>query len=110
MNKEFYKRNILEMLDDKSFYQQVESQSTKGTMKKVKKLISLAKEITRYEINYLLDFECKQSMFYGLPKIHKSEIIRNECNKINSKFLEHSDPEDLKFRPIVLVQHVKHIV
>ena len=37
MNKEFYKRKILEMLDDKSFYQQVESQSTKGTMKRVKK-------------------------------------------------------------------------
>ena len=27
MNKEFYKRNFLEMLDDKSFYKQEESQS-----------------------------------------------------------------------------------
>ena len=99
MNKEFYKRKISEMLDDKSFNQQVESQSTKGTMRKVKKLISLAKEITRHEIRYLFDFECKQSMFYGLPKIHKSEMIRNECNKINSEYLEHSDPEDLNFAP-----------
>ena len=40
-------------------------------------------------------------MFYGLPKIHKSEMIRNECNKINSEYLELLDPEDLKFRPIV---------
>ena len=63
MNKEFYKRKILEMLDDKSFYKQIESQSTKETMKKVKEVISLAKEITRHEIDYLLDFECKQSMF-----------------------------------------------
>ena len=101
MNKEFYKRKILEILDDKSFYKQIESQSTKETMKKVKKVISLAKEITRHEIGYLLDFECKQSMFYGLPKIHKSEMIRNECNKTNSEYLELLDPEDLRFRPIV---------
>ena len=42
-----------------------------------------------------------QSMFYGLPKTHKSEMIRNECNKINSEYLEILDPEDLKFCPIV---------
>ena len=45
-----------------------------------------------------------QSMFYGLPKTHKSEMIRNECNKINSEYLEILDPEDLKFRPIVAGQ------
>ena len=28
-------------------------------------------------------------------------MIRNECNKINSEYLELLDPEDLKFRPIV---------
>ena len=32
---------------------------------------------------------------------HKSEMIRNECNKISSGYLERLDPEDLKFRPIV---------
>ena len=101
MNKEFYKRKILEMLGDKSFYKQIESQITKETMKKVKNVISLAKEITRHEIGYLLNFECKQSMFYGLPKIHKSEMMRNECNKTNSEYLELFDPEDLRFRPIV---------
>ena len=40
-------------------------------------------------------------MFYGLPKIHESEMIRNACNKINSEHLELLDPEDLRFRPIV---------
>ena len=91
------------MLDNKSFYKQVESQSIKGTMKKVKKVISFAKEITRHEINYLLDFEYKQNMFYGLPKINQSLMIRNEWNKINSEYLEPLDPEDLKFCPIVAV-------
>ena len=89
------------MLDDKSFYQQVENQSTKDVMRKIKKVIGLAEEITRNERNYLLDFECKPSMFYGLPKIHKSKMIKNECNKVNGEYLELKDPEDLKFRPIV---------
>ena len=52
MNKEFYKRTIFEMLGDKSFYKQIKSQSTMETMKKVKKVISLAKETTPHEIGY----------------------------------------------------------
>ena len=39
MNKEFYKRRLLQMLDDKSFYKQIENQTTKDTMKKIKKVI-----------------------------------------------------------------------
>ena len=67
MNKEFYKTKLLEMLEDKSFYKQIESQTTKKvTMKKLKKVVSLLKEITRNERNYLLDFECKSSMFFIL--------------------------------------------
>ena len=101
MNKEFYKTKLLEMLEDKSFYKQIENQTTKETMKKLKKVVSLLKEITRNERNYLLDFECKSSMFYGLPKIHKSKLINKECTQIDGEYLELLDPEDLTFRPIV---------
>ena len=101
MNKEFYKTKLLEMFEDKSFYKQIENQTTKETMKKLKKVVSLLKEITRNERNYLLDFECKSSMFYGLPKIHKSKLINKECTQIDGEYLELLDPEDLTFRPIV---------
>ena len=40
-------------------------------------------------------------MFYGLPKIHKRNIIRNECYKTYSEYLELLDPEDLRFHQIV---------
>ena len=47
-------------------------------MKKLKKVVSLLKEITRNERNYLLDFECESSMFYGHPKYTKvSLLIKN---------------------------------
>ena len=45
------------MLNDNFFYKQVDSQCTKETMKNVKKVIKLAKDITRHELNYLLDFD-----------------------------------------------------
>ena len=64
-------------------------------------MIRLAPEITRHEQNYLLDFECIPSMFYGLPKIHKSKMINSECMKTDGEYLELLDPEDLTFRPIV---------
>ena len=89
------------MLEDKSFYKQIENQTTKETINKFKKVVSLLKEITRNERNYLLDFECKSSMFYGLPKIHKSKLINKECTQIDGEYLELLDPEDLTFRPIV---------
>ena len=37
MNKEFYKRKLLQMLDDKSFYKQIENKTTKDTMVKNQK-------------------------------------------------------------------------
>ena len=37
MDKEFYKTKLLELLEDKSFYKQIENQTTKETMKKLKK-------------------------------------------------------------------------
>ena len=101
MNKEFYKRKRLQMLEDNSFYKQINNQALKDTMNKIKKVMRLAPEITLHEQNYLLDFECKSSMFYGLPKIHKSKLINNECTKIDGEYLELLDPEYLTFRPIV---------
>ena len=31
-------------------------------------------------MDYLLNFERKPSNFYGLPKVHKSDQIRNACD------------------------------
>ena len=45
--------------------------------------------------------KCKTSTFYGLPKIHKSQIITSSCSESNSQYIEISDPIDLTLRPIV---------
>ena len=40
-------------------------------------------------------------MFYGLPKIQKSQLINNKCTDIDDEYLELLEPEDLTFRTIV---------
>ena len=73
MNKEFYKRKLLQMLDDKSFYKQIENQTTKYTMKKIKKVIGLAKEITRHELNYFISIlNANQVCFMASQKYTKA--------------------------------------
>ena len=52
-------------------------------------------------MDYLERFEVKESQFYGLPKIHKSQAIINQCEHINSSCVEVEDVNDLKIRPIV---------
>ena len=73
----------------------------KTTIKKLHGLIKLANGIKWHEIDYLLNFEFKLSSFYGLPKIHKSQLIKQKYQEINTEYLELENPADLKFRPIV---------
>ena len=101
MNTYFYKDKMLEMLANDSFYKTTNDTCSKTTFKKIRNLIKLAKDITRHEIAYLLEFDFKPSNFYGLPKIHKSNLIKNKCIETQSEYLELKDPIDLQFRPIV---------
>ena len=64
-------------------------------------LTNLSDEITRNEIDYVTNFEISESLFYGLPKIHKSSLINNECLNNTSYHIQIIDPKDLKFRPKV---------
>ena len=101
MNTAFYREKTLEMLANDSFYKTSNDTCSKTTFKKIKNLIKLAKDISRHEIAYLLEFDFKSSNFYGLPKIHKSSLIKSKCGETQSGILELKDPIDLQFRPIV---------
>ena len=101
MNTAFYREKMLELLANDSFYITTNDTCSKTTFKKIKNLIKLAKDITRHEIAYLLEFDFKSSNFYGLPKIHKCNLIKSKCGETQSGILELKDPIDLQFRPIV---------
>jgi hypothetical protein len=53
------------------------------------------------EIDYITNFTFTESYFYGLPKVHKSEVISNAILEQHSECIKILNPDDLKFRPIV---------
>ena len=101
MNTEFYKTKVLEMLSDANYYKPIPGSNQLQIFNKIKTLTTENRRMTRNEINFLLKFECKTSTFYGLPKIHKSQIITNSCSENSSEYIEIPDPIDLTLRPIV---------
>ncbi|XP_062602273.1 uncharacterized protein LOC134263937, partial [Saccostrea cucullata] len=61
----------------------------------------LSEGLTDKEKDYLTNFEFRESQFYGLPKVHKSKIIKDAIKEQNSICITCADPADLSFRPIV---------
>ena len=57
--------------------------------------------LTEKETNYLLKFTPKTSNFYGLPKVHKSDIISEQIKIQNKEHIAALRPENLKLRPIL---------
>ena len=101
MNTDFYKRKVLEMLTDDSYYQPVPDNKRREIFEQIDKLIKSHQKLTKKEIEFLIKFDCKTSTFYGLPKIHKSKIIQDICNELKSEYIEVLDPNDIQLRPIV---------
>ena len=58
-------------------------------------------DLTKKEIDYLINFTCQTSTFYDLPKAHKSDIIAKAIEEQDSEYIKIHEPEDLTVRPIV---------
>ena len=102
MDKDYYGKKMLEMLQDKDTYKELPSNADKDTFKKISFCINKHKDVlTEKEKDYLLEFSSKTSNFYGLPKVHKCSFIIDQVKKQNSEYIKLLAPEDLKFRPIV---------
>eukprot|EP00106_Octopus_bimaculoides_P006452 XP_014773894.1 PREDICTED: uncharacterized protein LOC106871769 [Octopus bimaculoides] len=58
-------------------------------------------ELTDKENDYITNFKSKSSLFYGIPKIHKSRIISDACKGAIDIIIKVPAPDDLKLRPII---------
>lgn len=103
MNKTYYEQKILEMLGDQDYYKSTTENYDKKTISKIKQLLNdpSARNITEKERNYLVNFDVRESQFYGLPKVHKSTEIANAIKTQSGEYITCLNPEDLSFRPIV---------
>ena len=105
MDQCHYKDMVENTLNDKNFYETLDSDPSKAEKLKYTKFLKKHKNcLTKKELEYLEKLEVKSSNFYGLPKVHKSSHINNKCKNANSSYssyVEISDVNDLKLRPIV---------
>ena len=102
MDREYYKSLCLVVLENSTYYEKQESYDSKEVLQKLEKIITdYGDKLTIKEKSYLLKFKAKTSNFYGLPKIHKSQIINDKCKNSESTYICIECPDDLKIRPIV---------
>jgi hypothetical protein len=101
MDSDFYKCKILEMLNNDEFYSEIDENQDK-ILQKIRKLIfkNTRPHLQKRKRISLLILNSKK-VFYGLPKVHKSEEIKKAIKLQNSEYVTCIRPEDLKFRPIV---------
>ena len=96
LSKNHYRAMIYEHLSNQNTYQKLDKNLDPTIMKKLKKLLNKHKSIfTVKEFKYLNEADYNTSNFYGLPKIHKSQLITNAIKEQNSEVVS------IKVRPIV---------
>ena len=89
MDSDFYAEKIATMLSDPATYKEVKTDQISKVMNKIKTLIGKHKtNLTDKEIDYLTNFEIKCSNLYGLPKVHKSNQIKEAIKMCNSDYLD----------------------
>ena len=99
LNPEFYRDKVLEILSTDKY----EKLPRKIDYFIVCKLIRLVKDLdylTKNEKRAITKFDYKTTNIYALPKIHKSQIIRDSVAKTAGSYLFLTNPSDLPFRLI----------
>ncbi|CAG2243423.1 unnamed protein product [Mytilus edulis] len=102
MDLNYYINIANNLLQDNTYYEKVKNYNQSKIKNKLIACIHLLRKgLTDKECDYLTNFKCKSSNFYGLPKIHKSNVIRESCKNSKSECVNIPHPNDLKLRPIV---------
>ncbi|GAB1597911.1 uncharacterized protein LOC115215981, partial [Argonauta hians] len=97
-----YISSALTLLNDTSHYEATPNYKSSTIMNKLSKLImKYRSHLTKKERQYLTNFTCRTSNFYGLPKLHKSQQINEKCKNSTSSYISLPHPDNLKLRPIV---------
>ena len=88
LDKAFYKTKIQEILEDKTYYKLINTNVDNNIISKITKFCKIHnKSLTKKEKDFL-NYISITSNFYGLPRIHKSKLIKNaiETPKSESKW------------------------
>ena len=102
MDKQFYCEKMEELLKDETTYKEIGENIIATVHRKIKALTDKhSSELTSKEIDYLTNFEYRTSNMYGLPKIHKSQEIKDKVKEHPANCITVTHPSDLTMRPII---------
>ena len=102
MNTTHYKQMSDNILNDISYYKPLDKDPQKTERIQYNRLLNKHKTCLREkEFKYLKEFETKHSQFYGLPKVHKSKTIQEQCQQTPDICINIKNVHDLNLRPII---------
>ena len=102
MDTDFYVGHMTTELNKKTVYKKHNENIDNKLFGKVKKFVEDNKSIlTKKERDYVIDIEPTTANIYGLPKIHKSNLIKSAIQKTSKTFIHLPRPSDLQFRFII---------
>jgi hypothetical protein len=104
------------MLKDGMYYEETDKKADQETYKMITKLLHEHEgELHKEDIDYITNFTFTESYFYGLPKVHNSEVISGAILEQHTACINILNMDDLKFRPIVggpncVTQRLSHFI
>jgi hypothetical protein len=102
LEADHYKRMVEAVFDDPEYFEDSDTNQMRTIIGKINSLcLKYQSELTKDETNFLTNFDFRESNFYGLPKIHKSQIIKDAVREQSSEVVSILSPQDLKIRPII---------
>lgn len=102
MEREFYNNSITHMLQDETTYKPIATTCT-AMIDRVQKFTKKWQTVLdKDETKYINNHASSLATIYGLPKIHKSALLKEATRtNNNSLVINYHNPNDLKFRPII---------
>ena len=102
LDKTFYQKQISMTLSNTEIYEKQKKNTDNSNFNKIKKLAKKyysSGVLTAKEKRYISCFNFSTANFYGNPKIHKSQTIKNAIKNCENSYV-HIQTEDVKFRGI----------
>ena len=100
LDRDFYKFKVLEKLIPPTF-EECPRNSDYFTNLKIKRLTKKYENcLTKKEKSAITNFDFKSTSIYALPKIHKSDIIKETLKTFSGPYVCIPRPDDLSFRVI----------
>ena len=102
LNADHYKQMVENVFYDPEYFEECAGNLMKETIGKINSFCNKYSEnLTKDEKTFLTNFDFKEANFYGLPKVHKSQLIKDAVREQASEVVTILNPSDLKIRPII---------